>query len=66
MLDEKRLLTLLDLSKVLESDDYLQISQVQKDVKNIMERKMDKTRSVKTNTNENKEAEVNKNNNGEQ
>lgn len=60
------MLTLLDLSKVLESDDYLQISQVQKDVKNIMERKMDKTRSVKTNTNENKEAEVNKNNNGEQ
>ena len=40
LLDEKRLLTLLDLSKVLESSDYIQIAQTQETAKDVMEKKL--------------------------
>ena len=40
LLDERRLLTLLDLSKVLESSDYIQIAQTQETAKDVMEKKL--------------------------
>ena len=53
LLDEKRLLTLLDLSKVLESKDYQQITQIQKtaekNIKNIKDVKEEKTEEKKEN-----------------
>ncbi len=51
LLDEKRLLTLLDLSKVLESTDYVRIAETQEAAKKLIERKTEENLAVDTTNN---------------
>ena len=51
LLDEKRLLTLLDLSKVLESTDYHHIEQIQKNIEKLTEKTTNQEEKHEKNSN---------------
>jgi len=57
LLDEKRLLTLLDLSKVLESTDYVRITETQEAAKKLIERKTEENLAADTTNNKTRSSE---------